>query len=152
MFTLPALKAMGSKTPLSWMDYLLAAVIVLLVVMEFVADQQQYDYQEKKHALKAKGELDDYHKVGFTHTGLWGLMRHPNYAAEQGIWIVFYLFSIVATGHWINWSIAGSLLLVLLFKGSSDFSESITKEKYPLYSRYLNEVGRFLPIKKRFKS
>ena len=151
MFTLPALKSMGSNSAVTWVDYVLAVVIILLVVMEFVADQQQYDYQQKKYALKAKGELDDYHKVGFTHTGLWAYMRHPNYAAEQGIWIVFYLFSIVATGHWINWSIAGCLLLVLLFKGSSDFSEDITKEKYPLYKRYLKEVGRFLPIKKKFK-
>ena len=67
-------------------------------------------------------------------------------SAEQGIWIIFYLFSVVATGHWVNWSIAGCLFLILLFKGSSDFSEEITKEKYPLYSCYLKEVGRFLPF------
>ena len=118
---------------------------------EFIADQQQYDYQETKYAQKRKNQLDEYHSVGFTHTGLWAYMRHPNYAAEQSIWIVFYLFSVVATGTWINWSIAGCLLLVLLFKGSSDFSEAITKEKYPLYTKYINEVGRFLPIKKKFK-
>lgn len=151
LFTFPALKSMGSKVPLGWVDYVLAAIMILLVVMEFIADQQQYDYQEEKYAQKRKGQLDAYHSVGFTHTGLWAYMRHPNYAAEQSIWIVFYFFSIIATGHWINWSIAGCLLLVLLFKGSSDFSEGITKEKYPLYQKYINEVGRFLPIKKKFK-
>lgn len=151
LFTLPSLKAMGSDVPLNLIDYILATIMVLLVIMEFIADQQQYNYQEKKYELKRKGELDDYHAVGFTHTGLWGYMRHPNYAAEQSIWIVFYFFSVVATGHWINWSIAGCLLLVLLFKGSSDFSEGISKGKYPLYEKYINEVGRFLPIKKKFK-
>lgn len=151
LFTLPALKSMGSTTPLIWVDYLLAAIMIGFVVIEFIADQQQYNYQETKYAQKRKNQLDEYHSVGFTHTGLWAYMRHPNYAAEQSIWIVFYLFSVVATGTWINWSIAGCLLLVLLFKGSSDFSEAITKEKYPLYTKYINEVGRFLPIKKKFK-
>ena len=51
----------------------------------------------------------------------------------------------------MNWSIAGALLLVLLFKGSSDFSEEETSKKYPLYKKYLKEVGRFLPLKKKFK-
>jgi steroid 5-alpha reductase family enzyme len=78
-------------------------------------------------------------------------MRHPNYSAEQGIWIVFYFFSVAATGLWVNWSIAGALLLVLLFKGSSDFSEGVSAEKYPMYKKYQEQVGRFLPIKGRFK-
>ena len=70
-------------------------------------------------------------------------MRHPNYMAEQAIWIVFYFFSVTATGYWINWTIKGGLLLVLLFKGSSDFSESISEEKYPEYNKYMLTVGRF---------
>lgn len=152
LFTLPALKAMTSTTPLGWADYLLAGIILLLIVMEYVADHQQYVYQEAKHAkLKAGEPLDAYYKIGFTHTGLWAWMRHPNYAAEQSIWIVFYGFSMIATGVWINWSIAGCLLLVLLFKGSSDFSESISVGKYPEYKRYIKEVGRFLPLKGKFK-
>lgn len=152
MFTLPALKAIGSDEPLGIMDYILAAIFVLLVVMEFVADQQQYNFQQEKYRRKKAGEaLGDFYGTGFTHTGLWAYMRHPNYAAEQSIWITFYFFSVVATGHWINWSIAGCLLLVLLFVGSSDFSEAISKEKYPEYSRYMKSVGRFIPVKSKFK-
>lgn len=151
LFTLPALKAMGSNTPLGIWDYILAILFVCLVLMEYVADNQQYAYQEEKYRQQKEGTVDDYHKVGFTHTGLWAYMRHPNYTAEQAIWIVFYIFSIVATSISINWSIAGALLLVLLFKGSSDFSEEITTKKYPLYKKYLKEVGRFLPYKKKFR-
>lgn len=152
LFTLPALKSMQSLEPLGVFDYVLAAIVLLLVVVEFVADQQQYNYQQEKHRrLKSGEELGDFYKVGFTHTGLWGYMRHPNYAAEQSIWIVFYFFSVVATGHWINWSIAGCLLLVLLFIGSSDFSEAISKEKYPEYERYMKNVGRFIPFKGKYK-
>ncbi|MEZ4922186.1 MAG: DUF1295 domain-containing protein [Crocinitomicaceae bacterium] len=153
LMTLPAIKAMGSQEPLGWLDYLIAFVFVLFVVIEFIADQQQYDYQEAKWERKRKGEvLEGKFAVGFTHTGLWEYMRHPNYMAEQAVWIVFYLFSIIATGHIINWSIAGCLLIVLLFKGSSDFSESITVEKYPKYKEYQKQVGRFLPFKGRFKN
>lgn len=153
LMTLPAVKATGSDHPITWMDYAIAAAFVGFVIIEFVADQQQYNYQQAKWAKKNAGEkLEGKYAVGFTHTGLWGIMRHPNYMSEQAVWIVFYLFSIVATGHIINWSIAGCLLLVLLFKGSSDFSESISAEKYPRYKDYQKKVGRFLPIKGRFKA
>ncbi len=151
LFTLPALKAMGSNVPIGVIDYLLAIVFALFVIMEYIADNQQYNYQEEKYRQIKAGKVDDFHKVGFTHTGLWAYMRHPNYTAEQSVWIVFYFFSIIATGLWLNWSIAGALLLVLLFKGSSDFSEEETAKKYPLYKKYLKEVGRFLPIKKKFE-
>ncbi len=153
LFTLPALKAMDAVESLGIIDYILALLFIVLVIIEFVADQQQYDFQESKHrAIRGEQALTDAHKIGFTHTGLWAYMRHPNYAAEQAIWIVFYLFSVAATGLWINWSIAGALLLVLLFKGSSDFSEDVSAKKYPLYAKYQKQVSRFLPIKKKFKA
>lgn len=153
MMTLPAVKAIGSSEPLGIFDYLIAAAFLGFVVIEYIADHQQYAYQEAKWAKKNAGEkLEKKYALGFTHHGLWAYMRHPNYMSEQAVWIVFYLFSIVATGHAINWSIAGALLLVLLFKGSSDFSEAISAEKYPEYKRYQKEVGRFLPIKKKFKA
>ena len=150
-FTLPALKAMESNIPIGIFDYTLAAIFVALVIMEFIADNQQYYYQEEKYRQKKIGKVTDFYKIGFTHTGLWAYMRHPNYSAEQAIWIVFYFFSVIATNIWLNWSIAGALLLVLLFKGSSDFSEEETEKKYPLYKKYIKEVGRFVPFKKKFK-
>ena len=150
-FTLPALKAMESNIPIGILDCILATIFVALVIMEYIADNQQYYYQEEKYRQKKIGKVADFYKIGFTHTGLWAYMRHPNYSAEQGIWIVFYFFSVIATNIWLNWSIAGALLLVLLFKGSSDFSEEETEKKYPLYKKYIKEVGRFVPFKKKFK-
>ena len=35
---------------------------------------------------------------------------------SQLLWVVFYMFSVAATGSWINPSIIGSLLLILLFQ------------------------------------
>lgn len=151
LFTLPALKAMDSEVALGLPDYILGLLFVGFVVMEFVADQQQYNFQEEKYRRKKNGNTDALHEVGFAHTGLWAYMRHPNYTAEQSVWIVFYFFSVVATGIWLNWSVAGALLLVLLFKGSSDFSEEESAKKYPLYQKYRKEVGRFVPVGKKFK-
>ena len=147
LFTLPAVRSMDGM-PLGWADYLLAALIIALIVVETVADQQQWNYHKgKKKAQAAGGELPDKYKKGFVHTGLWGLVRHPNYAAEQAIWIVFYFFSVAATGIWLNWSVMGAILLVLLFWGSSSLSESISKGKYPDYAEYLKRVPRFIPFR-----
>lgn len=149
--TLPALRVLGIARDLGLFDGMLAIFILGFIYIEYLADQQQYDYQTEKYKQRSEGTIEPFYKVGFVHTGLWAYMRHPNYMAEQAIWIVFYFFSVIATGYWINWTITGGLLLVLLFKGSSDFSESISEEKYPEYKRYMKTVGRFLPFKGRYK-
>jgi len=149
LFTLPAVRSLDG-TPLGWADYLLAFLLISLIVIETIADQQQWNYhREKRELLANEADLPDKYKKGFVHTGLWGRMRHPNYAAEQAIWIVFYFFSVAATGVWINWSVMGAILLVLLFWGSSNFSESISVTKYPDYVDYQKRVPRFLPVRKR---
>jgi steroid 5-alpha reductase family enzyme len=147
LFTLPMLvayKSIGQALHIT--EYILAAIFIILVVMEALADQQQWIYQNEKHRrLKANIKPDGIYMKGFVHTGLWAKVRHPNYACEQAIWIVFYLFSVVATGQVINWSMAGCLLLLILFLGSSDFSENISAGKYPSYKDYQKQVGRFFP-------
>lgn len=144
LFTLPILKAMESK-PLNLFDGLIAIFVIAFIVIETVADQQQWNFHKaKKKLLESKANVK-----GFLDKGLWQYVRHPNYASEQMIWILFYLFSVNASGKWINWSIIGCLLLIILFKGSSDFSESISSEKYPEYEAYKKQTGRFIPL---FKS
>lgn len=147
MFTLPMVAAwQGRGKPLGWQDALLAAVFLALVVVETLADQQQWDFQtEKYRRIQAGQPLGEPYQQGFVQTGLWAKVRHPNFAAEQGIWLVFYLFAVAATGNWINWSMAGCLLLLLLFQGSSDFTEKISASKYPAYKDYQKRVPRFLP-------
>ncbi|MNK08306.1 hypothetical protein D3C87_262380 [compost metagenome] len=150
LFTLPALTGLGNAAPeaIQIWDWVLAGGIIAAVVVEFIADQQQYDFQTEKHRrIKAGEELGAYSK-GFVDTGLWGIVRHPNYAMEQTVWLLFYGFSVVATGEWINWSMGGCLLLVVLFKGSSDFSESLSAEKYPDYTNYQRKIPRFIPFTK----
>lgn len=148
LFTLPAVRSLDGL-PLEWPDYLIATLVLFFIVIETISDQQQWNYhKEKRLALDAGGNLPEIYKKGFVHKGLWGLVRHPNYAAEQALWIAFYFFSVSATGHWLNWSVMGAILLVLLFWGSSNFSETISTGKYPDYTSYLKQVPRFVPFSK----
>jgi steroid 5-alpha reductase family enzyme len=149
LFILPILSGLAENaSPFGIYDYLLAVIFVILVIIEFIADQQQYDFQTEKHRrINSNLPLEEYEN-GFVTTGLWSYVRHPNYACEQSIWIVFYLFSVAATGEWINWSVAGAVLLVILFKGSSDFSEEISAKKYAAYKVYQSRVPRFIPFTK----
>lgn len=145
LFTIPIVKSIQGR-PLGLFDYLLIVAIIAFIIIETIADQQQWNFQEKKKQILQRKQVSTGDlKNGFLDAGLWGLVRHPNYAAEQMIWILFYLFSVSATGIWINWSITGCLLLLFLFKGSSDFSESISMSKYSEYSDYQKRVPRFLP-------
>ena len=138
LFTLPIVKSIGGR-PLNIWDVVLIVCFLFFVVLQTIADQQQWNFQLKKLSNPDTTK-------GFIDTGLWKIVRHPNYTAEQGIWITFYLLSIVATGIWVNWSIIGCILLVILFKGSSDFSESISESKYPEYKDYKKTTPRFLPF------
>ena len=146
LMTLPAVRSIGGGS-LTIVDGILAVLVIGLIVVETVADQQQWNYHNQKRLLMEKGAaLPERYAKGYVQTGLWGIVRHPNYAAEQAIWIVFYFFSVAATGQWINWSVMGAILLVLLFWGSSNFSESISAGKYPDYTEYKKRIPRFIPF------
>ncbi|MGH8528874.1 MAG: DUF1295 domain-containing protein [Nevskiales bacterium] len=144
LIALPVLVALDAKNPLGWADYLLAAVFIGLVVVETVADQQQWNFQNEKKRQAAAGKLEGRYARGFIAEGLWSRARHPNYFAEQSIWVVFFLFSVAATGR-LNWSIAGCLLLILLFQGSANLKEGLCSQKYPGYADYLKRTPRFIP-------
>jgi steroid 5-alpha reductase family enzyme len=155
LFTLPILVCLNTNVDhnLNWIDGVLALLMISCIYIEFIADNQQYAFQQEKHRRIANGEALGEYKKGFVSSGLWGIVRHPNYSMEQTIWLIFYLFSVHITGSWINWSIAGCILLIILFKGSSDFSEEISAEKYPEYKEYQKSVPRFIPfLKNRRKS
>jgi len=154
LFTLPIIIALQfNDTPICIIDYAAAGLLLFFILYETIADEQHWQYQSKKwDSINNGEELSEDHKKGFLDKGLWAYSRHPNYFAEQAIWVSFYLFSVAASGQWFNWSIAGSLLLIVLFQGSSDFSEEISSGKYPHYKKYQKQVRRFLPLPKKVKT
>lgn len=142
----------NSNTINIW-DIILSITYLTLLLIETIADQQQYNFQEYKHSLtieQRKNHKSEDIRNGFLRTGLFKYCRHPNYFAEQSIWVCVYLFSITSVNSFdlnnlYNWSIYGCILLILLFQGSTAFSESITAEKYPAYKLYQKEVSQTIP-------
>ncbi|MBO4455174.1 MAG: DUF1295 domain-containing protein [Bacteroidales bacterium] len=166
MTTLPALVLMSADKPFGWMDAVAAALMLGFIVYETVADEQQRAFQsakwkmlkggflrsqssvemtDKDRMAKALEELPEPYNKGFNTIGLWAVSRHPNYFAEQAIWVCFYLFTVAGGIGIVNWTLAGAVLLVVLFLGSSAFAEEISSAKYPLYADYCRKVSKFFP-------
>jgi steroid 5-alpha reductase family enzyme len=147
LFSTPLLMAAKNRnSSLTLIDIIAASLILLFLVIETIADNQQFRFQKlKRHNEASDGLLSESLKKGFISDGLWRFVRHPNFASEQAIWISFYLFSVAASGIWINWTLAGPFLLVLLFLGSSELTERISSEKYPGYAAYKKDVPKFFP-------
>jgi steroid 5-alpha reductase family enzyme len=136
------------KTPLNWLDYVASLLLLTAVVVESVADNQQFAFQAEKYRLIAAGAtLTGEYADGYKQSGLFAFVRKPNYACEQCVWISFYLLSVAATqGEQLwNWSGMGWVLLCLLFQGSGWFTESITISKYPKYKEYQKTTPLYIP-------
>jgi len=152
IITFPALVLMGVDVPFGWVDAIAAVLMFGFILYETIADEQQWAFQTTKWRMIKEGkkleELPAPYNKGFNTVGLWNRSRHPNYFAEQGTWCAFYVFTIGGGIGIINWSIAGALLLIVLFLGSSAFAEEISGSKYPEYARYCQQVSIFFPGKK----
>jgi len=151
LFTLPIVMALQfNDAPLGVFDWVIGLAMLFFIVYETVADQQHWNYQSKKWKKINNNEaLEGDYKKGFLDKGLWSFSRHPNYFAEQAVWVCFYLFSISASHQWLNWSVAGCLLLIILFQGSANFSEEISSGKYPAYADYQKRVSKFIGFRKK---
>ena len=136
----PVVAAAQSQTPLNAGDALAALVFVGALVLETVADRQQFAFQTAKYSGRISTK-------GFIDTGVWAYSRHPNYFAEVLLWWAFYGFSVAATGD-INWSGAGAVCLTILFVApgaSADLTERLSGNKYPAYKEYQQKVSRLVP-------
>lgn len=152
IITFPAIVSLGSSRAFNWVDGIAAVLMAGFILFETIADEQQWKFQTRKWAMINEGrklaDLPAPYNKGFNTTGLWSRSRHPNYFAEQSIWVCFYIFSIGAGTGIFNWSIIGALLLIVLFMGSAMIGEEISGSKYPEYKEYCKEVPKFIPGKK----
>ncbi|WIF88282.1 DUF1295 domain-containing protein [Acholeplasma laidlawii] len=153
--TLPLLAVMESAVVFNIFDGLIAVLLLGFIILETIADRQQMSFQTKKYSLLKEGkslkDLPEPYNLGFNTQGLWGRSRHPNYFSEQAIWIVLYLFTIsagVVSYIFFNWTLVGAMVLILLFMGSSLFSENISLSKYPMYKDYIHKVSKYVPLRR----
>lgn len=146
LFSTPLLlAAINQQKPLSIIDFLAGAFMLLFIVTESLADNQLFRFHQEKKGLAGSMQYKASVEKGFFTEGLWKYSRHPNFVCEQAVWITFYFFGVAASGQWINYTLAGPVLLVLLFVGSSQLTERISGGKYPDYADYKKNVPRFIP-------
>jgi steroid 5-alpha reductase family enzyme len=141
------LVALNSDNPLTAIDILALLLIIIFILIETIADNQLSRFhQEKKNIITIGRRYGKSVEKGFMTEGFWKYVRHPNFTSEQAIWVTFYFFGAAASGQWINITLLGPVLLILLFAGSSRLTESISSSKYPEYADYQKRVPRFLPF------
>jgi steroid 5-alpha reductase family enzyme len=142
LITLPAYTAYENRTPFGALDVLLTVLFLMLLAGETLADQQQWEFHRRKAADVAAGREP---ATRFLQAGLFRFSRHPNFFFEQGQWWVLFLFGAVAAGSLLQWTVLGAFLLTTLFIGSTIFTESITKSKYPEYADYQATTSAIVP-------
>ncbi len=143
LFTSPVHQASAwAETPLGWLDFLTAALFLVLFVGETVADEQMWRFQQDRKRRLAAGEEVE---RPFMTSGLFRYCRHPNYFCEMSMWVVFYLFGVAASGQWLHWTGLGFLLLIALFIPSMRLTERISASKYPAYRDYQASTPMLVP-------
>jgi steroid 5-alpha reductase family enzyme len=135
----PALVAAAHRRACDWVDVILAVIFLALLIMETVADQQQWNFHQRK---KANGGAL---APGFCDTGLFAISRHPNYFAEIAQWWVFCGFGLHALGTIASWLWLAPVALTGLFIGSTRFTEQLSAPKYPDYASYQRRVSTIIP-------
>ena len=141
------------SSSLNSLDLLASVLYLSFILIESIADNQQQRFQNEKHRRIAAGEvLDGEYLDGFTRSGLFSIVRKPNYACEQGLWMSFGIFSLASFQSGIprqqnmfNWSHVGWISYIILFQGSGPFTEYISLTKYPLYAEYVKDTPLFVP-------
>ena len=154
LIAFPAHGVMIGASACDGKDYIVAAMFVGFLIMESVADQQHWNFHAKKYSVTAserKVHPDPDVRDGFCRSGLFALCRHPNYFAEQSMWVCVYLFSLTKTSiegiaDLFNGYILGIFLLITLFQGSMQFSEGITAAKYPKYKEFQKSTSQCIPF------
>ncbi|KAF7718429.1 Uncharacterized protein PECH_005908 [Penicillium ucsense] len=135
-------------------DLFFSRSTIFILIVEFFADQQQWDFQTAKHEYQKTARIPERYKDKFTQedlergfvvSGLWSWSRHPNFVCEQLVWLTLYLWAAFRTGTYFSWIGLGVVGYVLIFQGSTRLTESISAKKYPEYREYQARVGRFIP-------
>ncbi len=140
--TLPAWTAFQHRSPLTTLDIVALVVFLLCLAGETVADQQQWNFHRWKNSETAAGRGP---RPRFLQTGLFRTSRHPNFFFEQAQWWVVFFFGAIAAGSIFQWTVAGAVLLLFVFIGSTRFTESISLSKYPEYADYQKRTSAVVP-------
>lgn len=136
-------------------DWVGAGAMITFVIISAISDQQQWNFQNAKQEYKKTarvpaeyGHTQEELDRGFLTTGLFSASRHPNFAAEQGVWVTLHIWCCYITDSPFNWTGIGALAYLILFQASTWLTELLSAKKYPEYTEYQQQVGKFFPMNK----
>ena len=128
---------------MNFLDAIAIALFVVLLVIEVINDEHMWAFQQdKKRKIKAGEPVTQ----PFVTSGFFKYCRHPSYFCEMGMWHVFYLFGLAATGQWLLWTGLEFISLTLVFVGSTRLTASISLDRYPSYRDYQTSTPRLIPL------
>jgi steroid 5-alpha reductase family enzyme len=137
--SLPILVALTEGAhPVGPLDAVAVVVCLGATALEAVADEQLRTF--RKTCTDPKRIHD---------TGLWGVVRHPNYLGEMLFWWGVYLFALAADlGAW--WTGIGALLVTCLFLFASiPLIETRMRARRPGWDDHVRRVPALLPWPRR---
>lgn len=128
----------GSRDPRpgpDWLDVLGAAVWVVGLVGETIADRQLKAFKRRPDS---RGRVCD--------VGLWRYSRHPNYFFEWLMWIGYAVVASAAPLGWLAWSAPALILLfVLKLTGIPPTEARALRTRGEAYRRYQRTTNAFFP-------
>lgn len=140
--------------PFGLPDLVFSRVAFFFIIIEYFADHQQWNFHRAKRDYQDNARIAGEFKEqfseedlerGFVVSGLWSWCRHPNFTAEQAVWLALHLWSCYRTNSYFQWTSFGVLGYLAIFQGSTRLTEDISAGKYPEYRDYQARVGRFIP-------
>ena len=142
LLTLSMLVAARNPVPLRPADWLGAAILVVAIAGEAVADAQM-------HRFRARGE-----KGAVCEIGLWGWSRHPNYFFEWLGWCAYPFLAIdLAGGWWPGWlALSGPAFMFWLLRyvsGVPPLETAMLASRGERFSDYQRRVSAFFPLPPR---
>jgi steroid 5-alpha reductase family enzyme len=124
----------AAPTPLGPLDLIGAAIALLGILVEAVADYQ----------LTRFGR-DPANRGRVLETGLWAWSRHPNYFGDTVVWWGVFVLCLVASHAW--WTVIGPVVMTyfLMRVSGVPMLERKMADRRPEYADYIRRTSTFVP-------
>ncbi len=135
--------AHGGSAELGWSDGFGAAILLIAIAGEGIADEQmrQFKKQGQYGAIMDKG--------------LWAWSRHPNYFFEWLGWLAYPMigFDAAIPSTWATWIAPVVMFIVLRFgTGVPALEKSMLLSRGDKFREYQSRVGIFIPLPPKRKA
>jgi steroid 5-alpha reductase family enzyme len=129
----PLYASISAGQPLQLLDYAGAALVLIGIITETVADSQLAAFRAD---AANRGRVLDH--------GLWRYSRHPNYFGEFCVWWGFFFVALAAGGWWTLLSPLLMSVLLLRVSGVTLLEKDIGARR-PGYAEYVARTNSFFP-------